>query len=51
MSVVDKGFLIWLEYQDREELLEYIDLPAPDALPLSVIEEKEWGNRFIEEKE
>ena len=28
LSVVDRGFLIWLGYQDRQELLRTIDLPA-----------------------
>jgi hypothetical protein len=28
MSVVDKGFLVWLKSQDRNELLEHLDLPS-----------------------
>jgi len=27
LSVVDRGFLIWIENQDRSELLELADLP------------------------
>jgi hypothetical protein len=27
-SVVDKGFLIWLDAQDRKQLLEMVDLPT-----------------------
>lgn len=28
LSIVDKGFLVWLGSQDKDELLELIDLPA-----------------------
>src|SRR5829696_1806478 len=28
LSVVDKGFLVWLKSQDRNELLENLDLPS-----------------------
>jgi hypothetical protein len=31
LSVVDKGFLIWLAAQDRKQLLETIDLPTLDG--------------------
>ena len=27
LSVVDRGFLIWIDNQDRRELLELADLP------------------------
>ena len=33
LSVVDKGFLIWLAVQDRTALLESLELPAPDQTP------------------
>ena len=33
LSVVDKGFLIWLAVQDRTTLLESLDLPTPDKTP------------------
>jgi len=33
LSVVDKGFLIWLAVQDRSTLLESLGLPAPDKTP------------------
>jgi hypothetical protein len=33
LSVVDKGFLIWLAVQDRNTLLEALGLPAPDKSP------------------
>jgi hypothetical protein len=33
LSVVDKGFLIWLAVQDRTTLLESLGLPAPDKTP------------------
>jgi hypothetical protein len=33
LSVVDKGFLIWLAVQDRTILLESLGLPAPDNTP------------------
>jgi hypothetical protein len=28
LSVVDRGFLIWISYQDSDELLELVGLPA-----------------------
>jgi hypothetical protein len=31
LSVVDKGFLIWLAAQDRKQLLEILDLPTLDG--------------------
>ena len=31
LHVVDKGFLIWLALQDRENLLEDLDLPGLEA--------------------
>lgn len=31
IHVVDKGFLIWLLYQDRQELMESLSLPTPIA--------------------
>jgi hypothetical protein len=33
LSVVDKGFLIWLAVQDRTALLESLGLPVPDTSP------------------
>ena len=36
LSVVDRSFLIWLNQQDKEELLESVDLPTEIA--------KNWGN-------
>ncbi len=30
LSIVDKGFLIWLQNQNKRELLELLDLPADD---------------------
>lgn len=30
LNVVDKGFLIWLDSQERNELLELADLPVPE---------------------
>jgi hypothetical protein len=29
LNVVDRGFLIWLDNQDRNDLLELADLPLP----------------------
>jgi hypothetical protein len=31
LNVVDKGFVIWIANQDRNELLEYVDLPSIEA--------------------
>jgi hypothetical protein len=31
--VVDRGFLIWLNYQDRTQLMEDLDLPTDPVLP------------------
>jgi hypothetical protein len=33
LNIVDRGFLIWLENQDRNELLELIELPAAPTVP------------------
>jgi hypothetical protein len=33
LSVVDKGFLIWLAVQDRATLMETLDLPPPEESP------------------
>lgn len=33
LNIVDRGFLIWLENQDRNELLELTDLPPAPAPP------------------
>jgi len=41
LSVVDKGFLIWLRSQDRQELIELLDLP--DAGQFSTAGESETG--------
>ena len=31
LNVVDRGFLIWLANQDRNELLDLADLPVVEA--------------------
>ena len=36
LNVVDKGFLIWLNYQNREELRRDLDLPTTPAIPTGV---------------
>jgi hypothetical protein len=36
LNVVDRGFLIWLNYQDRSALRESLDLPALPVLPPGV---------------
>lgn len=33
LNVVDRGFLIWLDNQDRNELLELAELPVPKVAP------------------
>ncbi|WP_353068588.1 hypothetical protein RBB75_15365 [Tunturibacter empetritectus] len=30
LNIVDRGFIVWLEYQDKAELLEALDLDNPD---------------------
>ncbi len=36
LNVVDRGFLIWLNYQDRPALRDSLDLPAAPVLPAGV---------------
>jgi hypothetical protein len=39
LSVVDKGFLIWLAVQDRNALFETLELPMPDSAPKLPLQE------------
>jgi len=34
LHIVDRGFLIWLNYQDRSDLREAIELPAAPTVPI-----------------